>query len=48
MKWGHLVNLIESQGKLRQQQSEFAKGGNAIVEQTQASEERKKSKRAGQ
>ena len=47
-KTGHpIVNLIESQWKLRQQHDQSHNGGKAIVEQILASEERKKSKRAG-
>ena len=46
---GHpIVNKLESQWKLRQQHDQnFPMEGNAIVEQILASEERKKSKRAG-
>ena len=42
-----VVNLMESQWKLRQQHKGKAIGGKAIVEQILASEERNKSKRAG-
>ena len=43
-----IVNMMESQWKLRQQHDQkFFNVGKAIVEQMPASEERKKSKRAG-
>ena len=46
---GHpVVNMMESQWKVRQQHDQnFSNGGKAIVEQTLASEEINKSKRAG-
>ena len=46
---GHpVVNLMESQWKLRQQHKpEFRNGGKAIAEQILVSEKRNKSKRAG-
>ena len=46
---GHpVVNILESQWKLRQQHDQnFPMEGKAIIEQILASEERKKSKRAG-
>ena len=49
MKRGYpVVSLIESQWKLTQQQNQnFPNGGKAIVEQTLASKEINKSKRAG-
>ena len=47
-KIGHpVVNLMENQWKLRQIWSEVPNGGEVTVEQILASEERKKSKRAG-
>ena len=43
-----IVNLMESQWKLRQQHDQnLTNGGKAIIEQMLVSEERNKSKRAG-
>ena len=44
----HVLSLLESQWKLRQQHDQhFPNGGKVIVEQILASKERNKSKKAG-